>query len=301
VDFNLYLAQVVKVDDSTQHPDKTKENRVQIKVPPFTDGWTETHLPWARPLMPGILGGTADTGISSVPPVNSYLWVWFEDENNFKKAYYVFDGRFPDNTLATKFYDDVKPELNKLTDIIPTAPDFQYPDVVSFHYANGICIAYNTNASNAVITTYHPSGSYTIIDNDGNIGVYSTKNVELETQNGVRFYTDGVDTHFVDGNMNKIDTDNQGIIIEDLNTNKDTFSAAKRMIEAIGLLTIKNTTTDLKAEIEEIWTMLDILNTTISTATTTGSPTTHTMVPAPFLALTPQIAAKKAKLATILD
>ena len=65
------------------------------------------------------------------------------------------------------------------------------------------------------------------------------------------------------------------------------------------LIELKNSAGSLKGCLDDLWTELDKLNTNCSTITTTGSPTSHNVVPAAFLAAQATIQTAKSKIALI--
>jgi hypothetical protein len=229
---NLYYAKVINVKDNENHSDKKKKNRVKIRVYPYMEDWKEDHLPWAWPMHPAITGGHDKGGMSASPSKDSYIWVFFEDEANWKRPYYFIDARFPNNSLATKFYDDVKDKLGKLDKV--SQPDPTYPDVISFFCDNGLCISYDRNSDSPMYNVYHPKGSYILIDKDGNVGIYSKKNVEVKTNDNVQFYTDGKNTKFTDGNDNKIETNSNGMKVTDKNSQEIKTSSTGIKMTTVG-------------------------------------------------------------------
>jgi hypothetical protein len=175
----LYYAEVVATDAT----ESIKENAVQIKISPQMDGWTKTHLPYAFPL--NFTGGaTSNAGLAVTPNVGAYLWV----TELYGKWWYVFDARVQAQSLANKYYTDIQPNLGQLSETV--APSAKYPDVVSFHYENGLAVNYNKNSSTPEYSIWHPSGSYILIDQSGNIGGYGVGSVQIKNKKGTNMVFD---------------------------------------------------------------------------------------------------------------
>lgn len=215
IQVKLYLAEVMDYDleDSIDKSEKKKADKVKIKVSPQMDSWSTDHLPYARPFRFGG-GRTESNGQSGVPLKGSMVWVFFSDESRFKYPFYIADGSINTEKLANLFYDEVLDKLDKLGDdssII--APSSEYPDVVAFHYGNGICIAYDRNTDKPSITTYHPSGTYSIIDEKGNAGLYVVGDISVKTDKD----GNGIELHTKKQNITFKNTDNVSIVVDGKN------------------------------------------------------------------------------------
>ena len=203
ITLKLYYAKVIAIDTEEQ----TREGAIQFKIEPIHSGYQDAHLPFAYPLNL-FSGASAESGITNIPIVDSFVWV----TKLLNKWFYVFDARTTPHLIAEKYYDEIQDNMDELDQI--TAPDLEYPDAISFFYESGICVTYSGDSENPIYSVYHPSGSYIIIDKNGNLGGYSAKEIEFKNADGVQFKTDGGDTYFVDGNDNKLETKSDVLHIE---------------------------------------------------------------------------------------
>ena len=150
----LYPAKVINNNDTK------KKGRVQIKIEHLHYGITkEDELPWAHQSSLGT-GGSNLHGSSNIPENDSFVWVWFEDIDEFKKKpYYLCDIHFSNFHPHNLFEDNVKSTLGSAS---------VYPNAKYTYYPNGICIGVDSSEGNAEIFIFHPSASI-FIDNTGGI------------------------------------------------------------------------------------------------------------------------------------
>jgi len=161
----FYPAKVINNIDTRQ------QGRVQIKIEHLHYGFTTPMLPWARQ---GSLstGGDATHGVSSIPEIDSYVWVWFEDVDVFMKTpYYMGDVQFAGKHPHGLFTTDIAPNLG-------TGSASVYPNTKYTYYANGICIGVDSSSGNPEIFLYHPS-AYIYINN---LGIIEFKAGAVATQ-----------------------------------------------------------------------------------------------------------------------
>ena len=155
----LYRAKIIKNDPTNAATgiDKTKNGRVQIYIEAYHRDISSELYPWALPAKDGT-GGSSSFGVSCIPEIGSFVWVFFEDEAFHRNPFYVWDFN-PSGLNPHNLYEsNVKSTVGAAS---------SYPDVKYIYLKNGICIAVSSNASNPEITIYHPSGTYAFIDKVG--------------------------------------------------------------------------------------------------------------------------------------
>jgi len=189
---SLYVAKVIKNNDS-QHKDKKKEGRIQIKIDFLMKGFEEDHLPWARPFLLGT-GGNAEYGSSSIPEEGSYVWVFFLEPDILRQAYYIANVNLSDINPHEFFSKNVKSRV-KSSSI--------YPNTKFNTYKNQITTFIDSSADNPELGFYHPKGTYVLIDKEGTVNLKGAKDIKIE-----------------DGNGNKLEKTDSGITVTDKNGNK---------------------------------------------------------------------------------
>jgi hypothetical protein len=163
-------------------------------------------------------GGLLDFESNFVPQKNSYVWIMFEDEENLKRPFYLFNASLPGSAEKYKnYYDNIDSTLRNLK--TAKTKTSTYPNVVSWHFGAKTVMAFDTSSSNSTFVVQNGKGSYFIIDPDGNIGLYSTKDLDFETSTGVKIYSDSVNFTIEDGTGNKQEFVPTGIKISDINQN----------------------------------------------------------------------------------
>lgn len=149
----LYVAQVKKNNSLTGfvHPDPssppaTKDGRIQIYIPELHYGFSADMYPWAR----------QDREFSSfIPEIGDFVWVWFEDERNFKKPFYR-------NKIDLLEKHDHGKTIGSIT--------ASYPDVKYIYFANGVAIGLSSNTSKPEISIVTPQAEI-YIDSTGAISI----------------------------------------------------------------------------------------------------------------------------------
>lgn len=144
--------------------DTSKKGRVQIKIEHLHYGITnDDELPWAYQSSLAT-GGSGTYGSSNIPENDSFVWVWFEDIDQFmRQPYYIADIHFSSLHPHTLFEDNIKSSLGSAS---------SYPNTKYTYYPNGICIGVDSSSSNAEIFIYHPS-AYFFIDKNGVVTIKS--------------------------------------------------------------------------------------------------------------------------------
>ena len=168
---NLHVAKVVNNNN-----DK-KDGSVKISIPYMHEGIKEDFLPNALPFTQ-FLGGSNNHGVSVIPEVGSFVWVFFEDELIHKNPFYIAGVNDISTNPHTLFENIVKPATNA---------EGNYPHVKFIYAQNGICLAINTTPNEAEIIVYHPF-AYLFIDKSGYFYYKDTFNNEIKIdQTGFRF------------------------------------------------------------------------------------------------------------------
>ena len=154
----FYVAKV------TSNNDPDQAGKVQIRIEPFHDGFSDADLPWSKPAPIGTGGGTSQ-GVSSIPENNSFVWVFFEDEENYRHPFYLFDVSLKNINAHTYFNQNVKPQI--------TGYGGSYPNVKFQYFKNGICVGVSSDSANKEVFIFHPAGNGFFYIN--NLGAYSIK------------------------------------------------------------------------------------------------------------------------------
>lgn len=271
IKYDLYSALVV--DDN----DTLKLGRVKVKLIPEMNDLTEDMLPWASPMNYGL--GMGDTTARHNPPVkDSRIFVACLDKY-YKEFRYVADEFLEDNAKYTDF-ENIK---NNISDTQFSV----YPNP-RFKYINGNIIFYDTE--NNAMGIYHTGGSYAIMNQDGEIYVYSKSKLLKCYNDKTELSMDGVtgdvtlknttnDELTYDGTLGDITLKNLSNTLEMTSTGFKTSNITGAEIGVdTALMLFKNAAFSLK-------TVLDNLITAITSITTFGSPVSHVLTPASIASL----------------
>lgn len=139
-------------------------------------GWTASHYPWARPARSGT-GGSNDFGDSNIPEVGSFVWVSFERRLFKKNAYYHENVELEGLHPHSLFLDNIKSSIESAS---------SYPNTKYHYYKNKICIGVDSSDSNPEIFISHPTGSFFIVDKDGNLKGTIVKDIDLKIQSNLK-------------------------------------------------------------------------------------------------------------------
>ena len=143
--------------------DTKKKGRVQIKIEHLHYGIADKELPWAKQSSL-TTGGSNSHGSSFIPEKNSFIWVWFEDVDEFMRhPYYIADIHFSNLHPHNLFETNVKSKIGSAS---------VYPNTKYTYYPNGICIGVDSSSSNAEVFIYHPQ-AYFFIDKAGVVTIQS--------------------------------------------------------------------------------------------------------------------------------
>jgi hypothetical protein len=143
----FYRAQVL------DNNDLNKTGRVKLNVFTIFDGVDKDDLPWAVPAMPLFTGSGSGHGYFAVPEVGSRVWCFF-DAGDFNQPVYFAEA-----------IDGVRG--------VPSEALTNYPYRKVQKTKNGITILIDDCEKEIKIE--HPSGSYILIDCDGNIVIKGTR------------------------------------------------------------------------------------------------------------------------------
>jgi len=204
-----------------ENVDPDKLGRVQIKIKYLHDACDDALLPWAKQFSL-TTGGSATYGSSSIPEVDSLVWVWFPDEADLKKPYYIADIQLKGMSPHMLFEDNVK---SKITGFASA-----YPDVKFQYLKNGICFG-ATSGDNPEYFIVHPTGAVIYINKDGDI------DIKDKNANEVKMTTTGI--NIKDKNSNEINMIASGV---EINGNTKTFVTGIEMNAAMTSLNGQLTT-----------------------------------------------------------
>jgi hypothetical protein len=161
---NLHIAKVI------DNNDPNKQGLIKIYISYMHLDVKEDLLPWALPFH-NFIGGASTYGISSIPEINSYIWVFFEDEDHHKNPFYFGDVVNEDLTPNKLFEDNVKSAI---------AAESAYPNVKFIYTPNGICIGFSTESGKPEFFIYHPKFSM-FVDKNGKCTLKSNDSITIQT------------------------------------------------------------------------------------------------------------------------
>lgn len=137
--------------------DSSKLGRIKVQVQPMLYDIAAASLPWAIPAFSVSEGAISGYGSFSVPVVNSYVWVFFEQGDIYQPVYFA-----------------EAPDTTRMASDIAT----NYPNRKVISLVGGIKLVVDKTA--VTIRLDHPSGSYITIVQDGTVTVHSAKNVGVD-------------------------------------------------------------------------------------------------------------------------
>lgn len=143
-----YRGKVLDTDD----PDKL--GRIKVCILGVFDGIETVSLPWAIPAMPLFSGSGIDFGHLAIPEKDSFVWCFFEAGDFYQPVYFA----------------EALSGLHGL----PVERETDYPNTRVMKTKNGIVITINDKLGSEEIKVVHPTGSYLVIDKDGNIIIVGT-------------------------------------------------------------------------------------------------------------------------------
>jgi hypothetical protein len=138
----IYRALVVDNDDPLQL------GRIKARIYPMLSGITDANLlPWIIPAMSLFTGAGDGIGLFCVPTIDSYVYVFFEQGDMYQPVY------FAESQTGTKG--------------LPTDRTTNYPNRRVWKTSSGIIIYIDDTDKHIKIV--HPTGTYILLDTDGNI------------------------------------------------------------------------------------------------------------------------------------
>jgi len=154
-----------------ENNDPDKESKIQVRLLPEMKDVAKSDLPWVRPFL---VENMTEEATSHCPlEEGSTVWVFFLDEY-FKYGFYI-KATFLDDLFD---YDSVKSDIDSISDLDSQS----YPQPKFTRYKDGTIVFHNSETGETGI--YHKSGSYNVIDKDGNVFSYSTGDIKIYNDNG---------------------------------------------------------------------------------------------------------------------
>ncbi len=124
--------------------DPEKKGRVKIYIEWLMEGIPASDYPWAY----------QDREFTSyIPEINDMVWVYFENEENFKNPFYK-------NKISYEDYNEHNQKIGSL--------EGDYPDIKYIKLKNGVAIAINSNKEEISITN---GGAEIFINSTGEIHI----------------------------------------------------------------------------------------------------------------------------------
>jgi len=139
----FYRAKVIDNNSSD------KDGKIQFYIEALHRDISTTLYPWAYPAI-GSIGGSSDFGLSCIPEINSYVWIFFDDEKFHRNAFYLGSLNLKQMGSHSLYEDNVKSTVGASS---------SYPNVKYIYLQNGICVAVSSDNSNPEITIFHPSAN----------------------------------------------------------------------------------------------------------------------------------------------
>ena len=167
--------------------DPLKAGRVQVRVMPYFTGVPDAVLPWAI-LADPMMGGTFNQGSVMVPAVGAHLWVFFENGDYRQPVYFaaapaiVADGPDAPKRSREAAEENETISTNRKTGVViaahgggsatwdepASAYAAEYPNNKVIRSAQGIVIEIDDTPGGVRLHVFHPSGTRSEVDNDGN-------------------------------------------------------------------------------------------------------------------------------------
>jgi len=171
--------------EDNNDPDEAGKCRIRIfgvhspvKIKSSLDGIPTDELPWAQPCLGLIEGSVSLYGLWSVPLQGSHVFVFFESGNILQPRFFATAPGIPDNSPNPILgFNDPAGEYPAAIG----APDWdaglgQYPHNLVLHVHGGHIVEIDSTPTDKRIRIYHDTGTYVLIDKDGNININGVKN-----------------------------------------------------------------------------------------------------------------------------
>jgi len=149
----IYRGTVMDNNDPLQY------GRVKVKIYPMLADVETTNLPWAVPMYPIFEGAGTGAGYFAVPDIGTNVFIMFEMGDIYQPVYI---GEAPDAVKG-----------------LPTDRTTNYPNRKVLKTSSGIVVYIDDTAIDLKVV--HPSGSYVLIDNNGDIKITCHRNAEITT------------------------------------------------------------------------------------------------------------------------
>jgi hypothetical protein len=225
-------------EGSELQTDEEARGRCQIRVlgvhsqlnrASYIDGIPSANLPWAEQCSPIYAGAfyKQNSGISAVPPVGSWVWVFFDNGDHNKPVYFASIPSMNDfDTAASSFVTVIKTRSGHKITIDDTAGEEtgQLAGKITIKSSANQLIEIDDTNEVEKITIKDKYGNKILLDSTPD-----SEKVEI-TQLGS---STGID--------NKITMDSDGIIIRDVNETKVTLKSTGLEIDALNAGSIEKT------------------------------------------------------------
>lgn len=153
--------------------DPRKLGRIKARVYPFFVDIKAEDLPWAVPAMAISTGSGNGTGTFCVPDVGTFIWVFFE-AGNYYQPVYAFEAPTAGMGIPTESSVDYpKRRVIKTPAGFIIYVDDQSKELRIQHPKGG----YINLTDEPRITAYHPTGSYGIIDENGDVKLHANRDI----------------------------------------------------------------------------------------------------------------------------
>ncbi|HRR19541.1 MAG TPA: hypothetical protein P5332_10880 [Ignavibacteriales bacterium] len=150
-----YIAKVVDNKDLEQ------EGKVQIYIEHLMNGFKVEHYPWAR---------QDREWTSFIPEIGDLVWVYFTDQEFFKKPYYQ-------GKVTLKEYHDHIAFKNEIKNKVGC--ESEYPDMKYIYLNNKVTLGLSSSSITPEIVIYHPN-CYIFIDKQGQCKITSLNGNKIE-------------------------------------------------------------------------------------------------------------------------
>ena len=279
--YGHYRAQIVEVNDK-------KNGIYKVRTYPHTASLEDKDLPQALSNL---------TNKYSHISLNVDDWVWVFYENGNPRYPMIFDlcnvkDSYPKQCSGDKpnYYDDIKQDNS--IDEGKVSYNGEYNKIQGINFKD-INIEIDEENNQFILI----SPNWQIIFDKDKAGHLSVKNLFIKSEeafnmninnNIIKINNDGI--NIKDKNNNEIVIDNKGINIK---------SVTGSELDLGALIKLKNNAGSLQGVLQDIQTDLQNLASTTSTASTSGSPFSHTVIPGPFIPIINNIVANITKMNTI--
>jgi len=256
--------------------DEDKKDRLKLKILPELKDVDDELLPW---VLPKNGYGNTDSVNRHIPENDSVITVYLDDEFNIRNMRWDIDSDIQNNID----YDSIETNVNNITD---KASTYTYPQPNEYRkFKDGSYCFRNTETGEFVFC--HNSGVYTIYDEDGNVTsytkdkyfrVYNDKlNFKLDSNGDLLFENEELTIEAENIGNFKVSNSN-GEVSVPISGDVIVKGVSGTTINTDALIAIKNTSKNLKAEMEKLWSAVISINTNLQTWVSTnaavGSPVT---------------------------